>query len=546
MFFTQVIIDSSNILALVFYNKLEVSTKNSNGKEREYQSATGEKDVAGGMVAAFNPTSLLTTEFFKKAGTQTAPGSAPLPGEIAPGMLIGITILAGLLMFYAAYAFFVAGISFVGRMIEFFVLIIFSPYAFMSLSIPLLGNVEYIGWGNWSKRLLSVSFMAPIFMFFLYFIFLLIQSKIFDNLINRTTPNTIETILLIVIPAMVILILLRYATNFAKKGSGVLGEMLMKGVKMVGGLAGGAALGAAAGGAAMLATSRFGIGGLASQAASSERLNEAAKKKGFGGMAARMALKTADYGSKASFDVRKIAGVGALAKMGGINLESVKAIGLGSKEGGYQQRRKENVEKRQKRAKELEMREDEKPKQELNNLEGGLQKLLKDNSLLIHQLDKEIEDARQNFNDAAPGDKDARAKDLQKAKDTKKVFRTTTKTKINGKDVSIADLEKTLIPEQKIAIERENRERKFAYAERLQNRRGKLIAVSKAAAMGLVGGKLGIGATLGLGALGHPLIGGAAAAGILALPFTQEDKRANREAAHKIIMEVKLDSGTKT
>jgi hypothetical protein len=102
-----------------------------------------------------------------------------------------------------------------------------------------------------------------------------------------------------------------------------------------------------------------------------------------------------------------------------------------------------------------------------------------------------------------------------------------------------------IIPEQKEAIETENRARKVAYAERLQNRHGNVVAMSKAAARFATGSYLGVGATLGLGAIGHPIIGGVAAAGILAAPFTKEDKRANREAAHKIIMEVKLDSGEK-
>lgn len=543
MFFTEVVIDSSNILALIFYNKTSVDTKTADGTSRPYDSATGEKDVAGGMVNAFDPTRLLTADFFKTAGTVNTgvTGAAPIQGEVSFGMLIGITIIVGLLMLFAAYCLFVAGISFVGRMIELFVLIIFSPFALMSSTIPLLGGIEYIGWDAWFKRLLKVSFMAPIFMFFIYFIFLLIGSKMFDSLIVQTNQSTIERILSIVIPALVILILLMKATSFAKKGSGVLGEKLMAGAKMLGGVA----LGAATGGAAMLATGT--LGNLASRAASSKFLNENQNKKGLGGMAARMALKSADYGTKASFDVRKIAGVGALAKMGGIDLESAKAIGLGSKEGGYQQRRKENVEKRQKRAKELEMREDEEPKQKLNNLEGGLQKLLNDNEDLIRELDKDIESARQDLADTAdPTEKISKAAVLQAKKDKKKNFRDTTTTNINGTDVSIADLEKDLIPKQKTAIQTENRNRKFAYAERLQNRNSKTIAIAKAATMGWAGNKLGIGATLGLGALGHPIIGGAMAAGILATPFAKEDKRANREAAHKIIMEVKLDSGTKT
>lgn len=231
MFFTKIVIDASNILALVFYNKINVETK-LNGQIRPYIPITGEKDVAGGMVTAFDPTRLLTEDFFNKTKIIDIPGYPPITGEVPPSILIGITLLAGVLMLFAAYCFFVSGISFLGRLIELLVLIIFSPFAFMSSSISLLEHLEYIGWDAWLKRLLSVSFMAPIFMFFLYFIFRIVGAKIFDGMITQNNHGVIETILLIVIPAMIILTLLLKATEFAKKGAGKFGEMAMGAIKM--------------------------------------------------------------------------------------------------------------------------------------------------------------------------------------------------------------------------------------------------------------------------------------------------------------------------
>src|SRR3989344_3386288 len=67
MFFTQVIIDTSNVLALVFYNKMKVSTVNPNGDERQYSSIKNEKDISGGLVASFDPTTkLLGSDFFEQ------------------------------------------------------------------------------------------------------------------------------------------------------------------------------------------------------------------------------------------------------------------------------------------------------------------------------------------------------------------------------------------------------------------------------------------------------------------------------------------------
>ena len=351
MFFTEVIIDTSNIIALIFYNKISVVVKNPDGSTSAVAytpvTTSGDKDIAGGMTAAFNPTSALTwNNFFEQAKniqTQSLndadaakealnPTYEPVPvsarvNTISPSLMIGIIVITGALMLFASYAFLWAGIAFVSRIIELWVLIIFSPFAFMSSTVPILGHVEYLGWDAWFKRLLKVSFMAPIFMFFMYFIFLLIQANPFRGAI--TSQGFLGLILAMVLPGMFILILLMKATEFAKKGSGVIGEKLMQGAKMVGGLA----LGAATGGASLLGTGL--LGGLASKAAGNETLKEKANEKGFGGYAARKALQTANYGSKATFDIRKTALGGTLAKKAGLDLQSAKVLGLGSKEGGY-------------------------------------------------------------------------------------------------------------------------------------------------------------------------------------------------------------------
>jgi hypothetical protein len=213
-------------------------------------------------------------------------------------------------------------------MIELFVLIVFSPFAFMSFTVPALSGIEDIGWGQWSKRLLASSFMAPVFMFFMYFIFLLIQAKPFDGLISPTSEGMTVRILSVLIPTLVILTLLLKAVKYAKKGSGKFGEMVMTTAKMVGGFA----LGAATGGAAILGTGL--VGGAASRIAGSEGLKEKANDKGIGGFLARKTLQSANYGSKASFDLRKAPGMGMATKATGMNFQSAKILGLGSKEGG--------------------------------------------------------------------------------------------------------------------------------------------------------------------------------------------------------------------
>jgi hypothetical protein len=249
MFMTKVVIDASNIIALVFYNKLNVNTT-SNGQTIAFEpstSADNEKGISGGIVNAFNPTRLLSEDFFNKAklavpGTNTSP--QPLK-TVPPSIIIGMLVVTGVIMSVAAYAFFVTGFYFLARMIELWVLIIFSPFAFMSSTLPAFSHLEYLGWGAWFKRLIAVSFMAPIFMFFMYFIFLLVHANIFGAMV-RADGTMFETILLVIVPAGMILTLLMQATKFAKKGSGQVGEMVMNTAKTVGALTvGSAALGTA-------------------------------------------------------------------------------------------------------------------------------------------------------------------------------------------------------------------------------------------------------------------------------------------------------------
>src|SRR3989344_2134160 len=535
MFFTQVVIDTSNILALVFYNKLEVRTTTGAGADAKaipYDSVTGEKDISGAMVNAFNPTLLLDNNFFGKVATQKIPGGLPVTDRVPGSIVMGITLIAAALMIYAAYAFFIAGISFMGRMIELFVLIIFSPFAFMSFSIPELEKIGYLGWTAWKDRLLTTAFMAPIFMFFMYFIFRMIQAKIFANL---TTNNggALQTILFVIIPALVILSLLMKATEFAKKGGGQFAAVVTSGAKIISGVA----LGAATGGAALAGTALIGGAGgsTANKLASGANRFGAWSEKKFGtsfgaNKLASGLTSVGAYAQKSSFDIRGI-------KIGGKSLASVTGIPMGeAKQGGYTQRRKEQVEKRMKRAELLNVREDEGLKQALNKTEGDLQELLATNAREIESVDKLIEKKRQEAIDAkrqfdagmiSPAKLktyEAEAKDakdrntaLVNGKNFTDLAGTThsySTTAVTRDGSSIDELEK----QKKIdvqAIKTETARRKRAFANRITTRNRWTKNITRWATLGITDG-------IDLGS------------------------KTEREAAAKIRADAKLDSGTKT
>ncbi len=510
MFFTKVVIDSSNILALVFYNKLDTRQSNTDATPA---TTPGEKDISGALYKNFNATNLVNqTTLDALRTTPGIAGGSPVTTDTLPlGITLGFMAIAGTVMIYTAYILFIAGISFLGRLIELWVLIIFSPFAFMSWTVPQLAGVEYLGWKAWLHRLIATSFMAPIFMFFMYLIFKLLGANILGGMVQG--QGAIVTILKILIPALIILALLKKATEFAKKGGGEFGAAVMKYGGMAAGLAvTGAALATGVGGAAL-------VGRAAASAASSGALQNKAKQKGFGGAVARLGLKTANYGSKASFDVRAIPGVGSLAKAGGLNL------GKAGGEGGYMKARADKVKKRQERVEQLgKVKEDEKIKQDLNKTQEDLQGLLSQYAKEIEGIDKTIEKKRQEVGDAnnrlnaakgtageaaAQNALQAATTSLDDAKNNRTNFREGRRYinsagqadfAVTASNDSIDSLEKQE-KEQKQIIKNEVRERSWAAADRIEGKGSKVMFWRKT--------------------------------------------RTNKEAAHKVRMETKLDSGDK-
>lgn len=433
MFFTEVVVDASNVLALIFYNKINVETS-LNGTPRPYIPITnigGEKDISGGLVSAFDPSKALTADFFKKAAQTVVPGNpitignavgAVLIGplyvqskivgwlagpttEVPPSLVFAIILVAGLIMLFAAYAFFIAGISFLGRLIELWILIIFSPFAFMSLTIPILEKkVDYIGWEAWLKRLLSVAFMAPIFMFFMYFIFLVVRANVFGSLSRGLGAKSLwtEDLLMIVMGAMIILVLLMKATSFAKKGGGKFAEVTIGAAKVVGGLA----LGAGIGGAALAA--RGVIGG-----AGGAGLNKLAEKVG-PGRTANMLKNTSAFLQNKTFDPRNV-------KIAGKSLASVTGLSLGEgSKSSWTGMKKEQVENRQKRVAELEKRGTGKERVAKEEAEATLREATVPVKLDLAKANKKIDQARIDLNDAKNSGIDSDIKEAKRALDEAK------------------------------------------------------------------------------------------------------------------------------
>ena len=270
LFFTRIVIDSSNILAQIFYNKLDVTFENKAGEKVERINSGSGKDVAGAMYEKFDTRKLITPDFANQLqtisyGNESSTGlggtivrvgvraglAAATYGlseltvyngkTVAVGPLLSIMVVSGSILLVASYAFFTSGIYLTGRLIELWILMIFAPFAFMSFAIPKLADTEYIGWHSWSKKLISTAFVAPIFMFMLYLIFTIIDSGLFKSFENAGKTTITQMLLSVTLPGIIIIGLLLKAKDLAKKGSGQFGEMVMSTAKLAGVLTAGTA-----------------------------------------------------------------------------------------------------------------------------------------------------------------------------------------------------------------------------------------------------------------------------------------------------------------
>lgn len=211
---------------------------------------------------------------------------------------------------------------------------------------------------------------------------------------------------------MIIMALLKQGTSFAKKGGGMFGEIIMTGAKVVGGLA----LGAATGGVAMAGTAT--VGRLGAKIANSETAKRWEREGKFGSSLLRSGAKSM---SSASFDIRGV-------KIAGKTLGSATGMGVGNaRTGGFVERKKEQIAKRQKRAEELKMGENTEEKLKLDTAEEKLKRVKLQFEPDLEKFDKAIAAAREDLNDAKnSGDivaLEKAKKELADAKDGKKALR---------------------------------------------------------------------------------------------------------------------------
>jgi len=373
----------------------------------------------------------------------------------------------------------------------------------------------------------------------MYLIFLLLDKKLFSNLVT-VKESWIQTILGVMIPGMLILILLLKATEFAKKGSGAIGEMVMKGAKMVGGVAGGLALGATAA-VGQRTVGRYGGNFAKNVGKDLEKFgseNKWAGKLGFDKFG-RMSQDIGAFAQKSSFDARGV-------KIAGKDLSGATGMKLGeAQKGGWAETEKQQVEKRQKRSEELQKRGTGAERKNVELAEGELRTRTLPQKKELEKADKEIEKARLDLNDVKGigdvGETKKALQTLQEKQDAKEKIRGIKITRDeNGKitkksepeEGSIAQAEK-ILKDNKHTLDVESSKIAEKYAKEISSKSNKVMkTILKAGALGALGAATGG-------------VGFAVAGAALGYATSKYSPAAEDEAARKIRVGTKLDSGEK-
>ena len=321
LFFTNIVIDSSNLLALQFYNKVEKSEIARGGW------TNGWSGFGDSYMQAFKLSTL-----YNSGGNDFSDLLAG--GGSSTGRIFLITILGSILFLVAAFSFLAGVFLLMSRYVVLIFLMILAPVAFVGMILPATSGYAK----QWMSMLFKYAFFAPIYFLLTWFVIKVINSDAFaqslglfggERFSSVVNGGSVELILNFVIVIFFIIGSLIIANNMGIKGSKAVMSWGGAATKWGRGFAGGATFGA--GGRILRNTAGRG----ASKLADSEKLKTRAAGGGAGGVLARMQLRGLRGVAGSSFDVRA-------TKAG-------KGLGLGKAggKGGYQGQLKQQIKARE-------------------------------------------------------------------------------------------------------------------------------------------------------------------------------------------------------
>lgn len=256
-FMCRVIIDVTNLFGNVFYNKITLiesdsaqnsqqtlssgsggNVQNEFGTSKEFYSATnfaGIRSVSLGILSKINPQGLM----YKTAGGRVFEDDGEEHSVLGFGwkeydgsvyiLLLFVSTLVGFFNFFLIYLFISSSIFLFARIYGLFFLIILSPIAFVSTTIPAFQKKEWFGFDDWFKQLVGLAFSMPIYLFFLW-----LAIFFFDiGTTNAQFTGYISVAVVIIIKLVAMGFVLIFGKKVAKDLSGKIGAMAVGAVTSV-------------------------------------------------------------------------------------------------------------------------------------------------------------------------------------------------------------------------------------------------------------------------------------------------------------------------
>lgn len=337
LFFSKILIDTSNILARIFYSQITVI---GTPDDELTTSSLKEVNISRGIIAGFDPERIISPESKLKMNELLANGYKKST------IILLLYVIASIMMAVASWAFFINGLNFVQRTISLWLSMIFAPFAFVSRAFPVgLRGMKRLGWDAWLKDLLCWCFYAPLFFFFIYLIIMFANSNFLDTYISKAGDyHLFEFMIMLIFPFIILITLLIYAKNLAKSMGCEGADALVAGGKTLATGLAGFGIAAVAGGAAAIGRVTAGASAerkleqdtLLKKAASGDkdslnlitqqrsgykRLSEVAARE-----KAKKEVERLQRRASSSYDARNTVGVKALA--GAFGIDANKGAGI--------------------------------------------------------------------------------------------------------------------------------------------------------------------------------------------------------------------------
>jgi hypothetical protein len=275
---TKLVIDASNLMALVFY-------------EAAVPSSTTKVGLSEAIVEGLNISTL------HGAGTTQTVGS-----------IIAIGIMGTIFLVITGFVFFAMAILLVIRFAILIIVMIMAPLAFMGFVLP--GLKKY--WDQWWNALSGQAFFAPIFMLFMWIIITIVQDDGFLGMVKPEYKDLATGLtgsvaadgtviyepgaIAVVLNFVIVIILLIVAIVVSKSWANKAGPAVSGATKWAMGVAGGASFGLAARGLRYTA-------GAGAEIFKESKIYKRLEAKPDSRMA-RLTLAAADKTRQSSFDVR--------------------------------------------------------------------------------------------------------------------------------------------------------------------------------------------------------------------------------------------------